>query len=466
MAKKPWEGRFSEPTDEMVEAFSSSIHVDRRLYAQDIAGSVAHARTLNKAGVLSDEELKSLEAALSRVKKEIEEGNKFTWDPALEDIHMHVEERLRGMVGDLAGKLHTGRSRNDQVATDFRLYLKQEAGEVIRLLRRVRGALLDLAAAHMDCIMPGYTHLQRAQPVLAAHHFLAYYEMFFRDTRRFAQCLDRMDEMPLGSAALAGTTFALDREYTARELGFSRVCRNSMDAVADRDFCLEFASAASIAMIHLSRLCEEIVLWSSQEFGFLTLPDAFATGSSIMPQKKNPDVAELVRGKTGRVLGAMTALFTLLKSLPLAYNRDLQEDKEPMFDCADTVKACLAVMARMLPHLAMDRERCADAARKGFLDATDLADYLAAKGLPFRDAHHVAGRAVALAQEKGVELTGLSLAELQGLSDLVEKDVFGFLSLEAMVNRRATLGGTATGRVKEALAQARAELAAEGEGRA
>ncbi len=457
MAEKLWGGRFSEATDKLVEAFTSSIHVDRRLYAHDILGSQAHARTLARAGVLTEAEAEELCRGLDQVKAEIEAGG-FTFDPAQEDIHMHVESRLREIVGDVASRLHTGRSRNDQVATDLRFWLKDEILSVLSLLRDVRRALVNLARSHADCVMPGYTHLQRAQPVLAGHHFMAWYEMFTRDSRRMEGVLSRTDSMPLGSAALAGTTFPLDRLYTARLLGFSQVCENSMDAVSDRDFALEFASVAAIAMVHLSRVSEEIVLWASREFAFLRLPDAFATGSSIMPQKKNPDVAELTRGKVGRVLGSFVALATLMKGLPLAYNRDMQEDKEPLFDAVDTLKSCLAVYARMLPNLALIPERTRAAARDGFLDATDLADYLAGKGMPFREAHHVVGAAVARAQALGRELHELSLEELRESSSLIQEDVFGFLSLEALVDRRDTLGGTASRRVMEAIAKATRDL--------
>jgi len=460
MADKLWGGRFSEATDKLVEAFTSSIHVDRRLYAHDILGSQAHARTLAKAGVLTEAEAEKLCQGLDQVKAEIEAGD-FTFDPALEDIHMHVESRLREVVGEVASRLHTGRSRNDQVATDIRLWMKDELAGVLGLLRDVRLALVYLAQGHLDCFMPGYTHLQRAQPVLAGHHFMAWYEMFTRDSRRMEGVLSRTDEMPLGSAALAGTTFPLDREYTAKLLGFSRVCANSMDAVSDRDFALEFTSTAAIAMIHLSRVSEEIVLWASREFAFLRLPDAFATGSSIMPQKKNPDVAELTRGKTGRVLGSFVALATLMKGLPLAYNRDMQEDKEPLFDAMGTLKSSLAVYARMLPNLELIPERTRAAALDGFLDATDLADYLAAKGMPFRDAHHVVGAAVSRAQALGRELHQLSLEGLRESSDLIGADVFAFLSLETMVNRRDTLGGTASRRVAEAIGKALEDLSAE-----
>jgi len=358
MTDKPWDGRFAEKTDRMVEAFTSSHAVDRRLYADDIDGSVAHCRMLARAGILSEEEAATLVEGLGRIRRDIERG-RFAFSDDLEDIHMHIEARLLQEVGPTAQKLHTARSRNDQVAVDTRLYLRAEARAVMAELNALRRALVSLAEAHTATVMPGYTHLQRAQPVLLAHHLMAYYEMFTRDRERFADALGRIDVMPLGAAALAGTTYPIDRHYTAELLGFARVAANSIDAVSDRDFALEFCAAAAIAMVHLSRLAEELVLWSSAEFGFVELPDAFATGSSIMPQKKNPDVPELIRGKTGTVFGDLVALLTLMKGLPLAYNRDMQEDKAPLFRTADTLRACLSLTARMLPHLRSGPRSCA-----------------------------------------------------------------------------------------------------------
>ncbi|MFP4475929.1 MAG: argininosuccinate lyase [Desulfatibacillaceae bacterium] len=457
MAEKPWDGVFTEATDELVERFTASHQVDRELHEFDIAGSTAHTRTLERAGVLTPEESNLLALGLEQVREEIASG-KMRWSDSLEDVHMHVESRLADILGPLARKMHTGRSRNDQIAVDTRLYLKDRCRKVLAGLLALREALVEQAAAHTGTFVPGYTHLQRAQPVLLAHHLLAYAEMFARDYARFSDCLERTDVMPLGSAALAGTTFPIDREYTAELLGFSKVSKNSMDAVSDRDFAMEFCSAASIAMVHLSRLSEEIVLWASTEFGFLKLPDAFATGSSIMPQKRNPDVAELTRGKSGRVFGNLVALLTIMKGLPLAYNRDMQEDKEPLFDSVNTVSACIEVFARMVPRLEFVTERMADACETGYLNATDLADYLAARGVPFREAHNVAGRAVQYGISQGKELHEMTLDELRRFSDRVEEDIFESLATEAVVNRRKSAGGTATENVRAALEAARVEL--------
>ncbi|BBO88995.1 argininosuccinate lyase [Desulfosarcina ovata] len=459
MAEKPWDGRFSEKTDKSVEAFTASIAYDRRLYPYDIAGSIAHCRMLAKVGVITDEEASQLVEGLGTIKRELDHG-KFVFDDSLEDIHMHIEARLLQVAGKVAQKLHTARSRNDQVALDVRMYLREETRQTIDLLKGLRTVLVDLAEAHADVVMPGYTHTQRAQPVLFAHHMLAYYEMFFRDQQRFNECLTRINVMPLGAAALAGTTYPIDRTYTAELLDFPAVSANSMDAVSDRDFVLEFLSAASICMVHLSRLSEELVLWSTSEFGFITLSDAFATGSSIMPQKKNPDIPEIVRGKTGRVVGALMALITLMKSLPMAYNRDMQEDKEPLFDAVDTLKACLSINAQMLPRITVNRDTMRRAASMGFLNATDMADYLVGQGMPFRKAHDCVGKAVAFALEKGKELDQLTLDELKPFSQLIKPDLFDHLTLEHMIDRRQSLGGTATDNVRQALAEARKVLAA------
>ena len=462
MAEKPWDGRFAEKTDKSVEAFTASIAYDRRLYPYDIAGSIAHCRMLAKVGVISDEEAAQLVEGLGTIKRELDRGE-FTFDDSLEDIHMHVEARLLQVVGKVAQKLHTARSRNDQVALDVRMYLREETRRIMDLLQTLRRVLVDLAAGYPDVIMPGYTHTQRAQPVLFAHHMMAYYEMFTRDQARFGDCLKRIDVMPLGAAALAGTTYPIDPAYTAKLLEFSRISPNSMDAVADRDFALEFLSAASIAMVHLSRLSEELVLWSTAEFGFITLADAFATGSSIMPQKKNPDIPELVRGKTGRVVGALVALTTLMKSLPMAYNRDMQEDKEPLFDAVDTLKACLHINCQMLPRITVNRETMRRAASVGFLNATDMADYLVNQGVPFRKAHACVGKAVAYALDHGKELDQLTLDELKPFSPLIKADIFEHLTLEHMVDRRSSPGATASGNVARAIADARKAMAGEGE---
>jgi argininosuccinate lyase len=457
MSEKPWEGRFTEKTDRLVESFTASIDVDRQLYADDIDGSVAHCRMLARAGIITAEEAAQLVEGLGRIRREIERGN-FRYDDSLEDIHMDIEARLVQEVGTVAQKLHTARSRNDQVALDARLYLRREVREIAAHLAELRRVLTDLAEAHLDVILPGYTHLQRAQPVLLAHHWLAYCEMFTRDSDRLAEAYARINVLPLGAAALAGTTYPIDRAYTAELLGFAAVSANSLDTVGDRDFMLEFLAAASICMMHLSRLSEELVLWSSAEFGFIGLPDAFATGSSIMPQKKNPDVPELVRGKTGRVYGALMALLTTMKGLPLAYNRDMQEDKGPLFDAVTTLKGCLGIYIRMLPKLAINAEAMGQAAATGFLNATDLADYLVTRGLPFRKAHGCAGQAVGYAVSVKKELHELSLAELQRFSPLIKADIFEALATRQMVDRRRSLGGTATENVKAALAVARQQL--------
>jgi argininosuccinate lyase len=460
MAEKPWDGRFAERTDTSVEAFTASHAYDRRLYPYDIAGSIAHSKMLAKVGVISDAEAAQLVEGLGTVKRELDRGQ-FVFDDSLEDIHMHIEARLLQVAGKVAQKLHTARSRNDQVALDVRMYLRDETRRTMTLLKDLRSVLVGLAAAHADVVMPGYTHTQRAQPVLLAHHLLAYYEMVTRDQARFADCLTRINVMPLGAAALAGTTYPIDREYVAQLLDFPAVSANSMDAVADRDFAMEYLSAASICMIHLSRLSEELVLWSSAEFGFISLPDAFATGSSIMPQKKNPDIPEIVRGKTGRVVGALMALLTLMKSLPMAYNRDMQEDKEPLFDAVDTLTACLHINAQMIPRITVNREVMRHAASVGFLNATDMADYLVGRGMPFRKAHACVGNAVAYALNQGKELHDLRIDELKPFSALIQDDLFDHLTLEHMIDRRQSRGGTASRNVAAAIADARAALAAE-----
>ncbi len=458
MAEKPWDGRFAERTDKSVEAFTASVHYDCRLYPYDIAGSIAHSKMLAKVGVITDEEATQLVEGLGTIKRELDRGE-FAFDDSLEDIHMHVEARLLQVAGKVAQKLHTARSRNDQVALDVRMYLRDEARRIINLMQAMRSAMVNLAEGHPDVIMPGYTHTQRAQPVLLAHHLMAYYEMFTRDQARIADCLKRINVMPLGAAALAGTTYPIDRAYVAKLLDFPAISSNSMDAVSDRDFAMEFLADASIAMIHLSRLSEELVLWSTSEFGFITLPDAFATGSSIMPQKKNPDIPEIVRGKTGRVVGSLVALLTLMKGLPMAYNRDMQEDKEPLFDAVDTLKACLHINIQMLPRITVNREAMRRAASVGFLNATDMADYLVGKGMPFRKAHGCVGNAVAHALGQGKELHDLTLDELKSFTPLIQADLFDHLTLAHMVDRRQSVGGTATGNVMRAIADAKKALA-------
>ena len=457
MSKKMWGGRFSEPTDQLVESFTASIDFDSRLYAHDIKGSIAHVEMLAKIGLVTAEEAQLIINGLLKVRSDIEQG-KMVFSDALEDIHMHIEEALGKEIGPAARKLHTARSRNDQIALDIRLYMKDEVGTIIGLLHGLRKALVDFAQVHEGVVLPGYTHLQRAQPVLLAHHIMAYYEMFSRDSERFSEGLRRIDVMPLGSAALAGTPYPIDREFTANRLGFQKVSANSMDAVSDRDFVIEFLSSAAICMMHFSRFSEEIILWASAEFGFIEIADAFTTGSSIMPQKKNPDVAELVRGKFGRVLGNLVALLSLMKSLPLAYNKDMQEDKAPLFDTIDTIKACIEIYSRMIPRIQPKIEAMAKAASSGYLNATDLADYLASRGMPFREAHHCAGNAVAYAIIQRKELDQLRLDELKQFSDLISDDIYEALKPLSVINKRASTGGTALPNVSKAVALARKAL--------
>jgi argininosuccinate lyase len=453
----PWGGRFSESTDAFVQAFTASVGFDRRLYAQDIRGSLAHARMLARIGVLSNEEFLAIESGLQAIREEIEAG-RFEWSVALEDVHMNIEARLTERIGVAGKKLHTGRSRNDQVATDVRLYLKDAAAEVDARLARLMRALAERAEVEAATVMPGFTHLQAAQPVTFGHHLLAWFEMLARDRSRLADCIARADVLPLGAAALAGTSYPIDRAGVAEELGFARVAANSLDAVSDRDFAIEFTAFAAILMMHLSRFSEELVLWSSQAFGFVELADAFCTGSSIMPQKKNPDVPELVRGKTGRVYGHLMGLLTLMKSQPLAYNKDNQEDKEPLFDTIDTVLGSLRAFADLVPAITVKHERMREAAVAGFTTATDLADYLVRRGVPFRDAHAVVGRAVAMAEAEGIDLAQLSLARLQALSASIEEDVFSVLTLDGSVAARSHIGGTAPERVREAAQAAQQRL--------
>jgi argininosuccinate lyase len=452
---KAWAGRMAGPTHRLVESFTTSFPFDRRLYAYDIAGSIAHCEMLARQRIIARAHARRIVTALQQIKAEFDAG-KFRASPADEDIHMAVERRLIEKVGSVGGKLHTARSRNDQVALDLRLFLRAETVDIRRALDRLRRALAGLGARHADVILPGYTHLQPAQPVLFAHHCLAYAEMLARDTGRFADCAQRLDVLPLGSGALAGTTFAIDRAFVARRLGFRAVSANSMDAVSDRDFAAEFLAAGAILGMHLSRLAEDLILWSSQEFGFVELPDAFATGSSIMPQKKNPDVAELIRGKTGRLYGNLVSLLTTLKGLPMTYNRDLQEDKEPVFDSVDTIKSSLEILAALLPQLRVRRARMRAAATAGFTLATELADYLATKGVPFREAHGVVGAIVRHCLADGRTLEQLTLAELRRFSPRFGADVKKWLSADAAVRRRRAIGGTSPDNVRRQLRRHRA----------
>ena len=445
-----WGGRFSEPTDKFVARFTASVDFDSRLYHYDIQGSIAHANMLRKVGVLDAEDHKAIVDGLAVIREDIDAG-RFEWNPALEDVHMNIEHRLTALVGDAGKKLHTGRSRNDQVATDVRLWLRDRIDAIDERLSGVMTALVALARDHVDTIMPGFTHLQTAQPIVFAHHLLAWFEMAWRDRERFHDCRRRLNVSPLGSAALAGTSFPIDREQTASELGFDAPASNSLDAVSDRDFALEFCAAASIVAVHLSRWCEELVMWTSPQWGFVALPDAYCTGSSIMPQKKNPDVAELVRGKAGRTIGDLNALLVLMKGQPLAYNRDNQEDKEPLFDAADTVLDCLRAIADIIAAMQPNRAAMRTGAEAGFSTATDLADYLVRKGLPFRDAHAVVGSAVALAVERGQALADLDLADFKRLSPRIDEDVYGVLAVEGSVAARSHFGGTAPNTVRSAV---------------
>ena len=452
-----WGGRFNEPTDEFVKIFGASVFFDKILAPFDIQGSIAHATMLQEVGILSADEKTQIIQGLEQILGEIEAGE-FNWSVDLEDVHMNVESRLTQLIGDAGKKLHTGRSRNDQVATDIRLYLRAQVDAILGELVRLQHALLDLAEQEAATILPGFTHLQAAQPVSFGHHLMAYFEMLSRDKERLVDCRKRINSMPLGSAALAGTTYPINRARTAELLGFERICSNSLDGVSDRDFAIEFLSAASLIMMHLSRFSEELILWSSAQFDFIELPDSFCTGSSIMPQKKNPDVPELVRGKTGRVYGALTSLLTLMKSQPLAYNKDNQEDKEPLFDTVDTLMASLRVFADMVPTIKAKRDNMYESCKKGYTTATDLADYLVKKGLPFRDAHEVVGKSVAYGLEHQKDLAELSLEELQAFDDRIEADVFDILSLEGSLNARDHLGGTAEVQVRQAVQSARDAL--------
>ena len=452
-----WGGRFSESTDAFVQAFTASVGFDRRMYRQDIQGSQAHATMLAEAGVLTGEERDAIIQGLDEIRAEIEAGE-FEWSVALEDVHMNIEARLTDKIGITGKKLHTGRSRNDQVATDIRLWLRDEIDLIDGEMERLMTGLLDQAEREAATIMPGFTHLQTAQPVTFGHHLLAWFEMLKRDRERLADCRKRVNRMPLGAAALAGTTYPIIRERTRELLGFDEVCENSLDAVSDRDFAIEFCALAALCVTHLSRVSEELVLWTSAQFNFIDLPDRFCTGSSIMPQKKNPDVPELVRGKTGRLNGHLIALLTLMKSQPLAYNKDNQEDKEPLFDAVDTLAGCLRAFADMIPAIEPNREVMREAARRGFATATDLADYLVRKGIAFRDSHEIVGKAVALGIEKKKDLSDMTLAELRQFSDQIDDDVFEVLTLEGSVSARDHIGGTAPDQVRAAVKRGREAL--------
>jgi len=437
---KLWGGRFSKNTDVMVDDFNSSIRFDQRLYKQDIEGSIAHVTMLGKQNIIPAQDVELIKKTLKEILADIEEG-KIEFDIAAEDIHMNVESILISRIGDVGKRLHTGRSRNDQVALDMKMYVKQEIKEIDEMLKNLQNTFISIAEQNLDTILPGYTHLQKAQPTTFAHHIMAYYEMIKRDRSRLEDTYKRMNTCPLGAGALASTTYPLDREYTAKLLGFDGPALNSLDAVSDRDFCIELLSCLSILMMHLSRLCEEIIFWCSLEFGYIELDDAYSTGSSIMPQKKNPDIAELVRGKTGRVYGSLISLLTMMKSLPLAYNKDMQEDKEPVFDAIDTVKMCLPVFTNMLKTMKVKKEAMYKSAQGGFVNATDAADYLVKKGLPFRDAHEVIGKLVFYCIQNSKSLDDLSLEEFKKFSDLFEDDVYQAISLEECVNKRNVIGG-------------------------
>ncbi len=449
-----WSGRFNEPVAELVKRFTASVDFDRRLAEFDIQGSLAHASMLHAVGILNAADLSSIQHGMAHILAEVRSGA-FVWSLDAEDVHLNIEKRLTAMVGDAGKRLHTARSRNDQVATDVRLWLRTEIDTLIGLVKNLQAALVNLAEEHTDTVMPGFTHLQVAQPVSFGHHLMAYYEMLKRDGERFADCRKRLNRLPLGAAALAGTSYPIDREMVARELGFDGVCENSLDAVSDRDFAIEFTACAALVMTHLSRLSEELILWMSPRFGFIDIADRFCTGSSIMPQKKNPDVPELVRGKTGRVNGHLVALLTLMKGQPLAYNKDNQEDKEPLFDTADTLNATLRIYADMIGGITVNEDAMRQAAFQGYATATDLADYLVKKGLPFRDAHEAVARAVRHAEGRRCDLSELALEELRQFSPLVESDIFAVLTLEGSLNSRNHIGGTAPEQVRQAILRAR-----------
>lgn len=455
---KTWSGRFNEPVSQLVQRYTASVNFDKRLAEYDIQGSRAHAQMLSTQGIISAEDLAVIEQGLNEIHNEIK-GGAFEWSVTLEDVHLNIEKRLTAIVGDAGKRLHTARSRNDQVATDIRLFLRASIDEIIHLIKAMQRALLDLAEKHTDTVMPGFTHLQVAQPVSFGHHLMAYYEMLKRDAERLADCRKRVNKLPLGAAALAGTSYPIDRKLVAKKLGFDGVCENSLDAVSDRDFAIEFCASASLIMTHLSRFSEELILWMSPSFSFIVLADRFCTGSSIMPQKKNPDVPELVRGKTGRINGHLVALLTLMKAQPLAYNKDNQEDKEPLFDTVDTLIDTLIIYTDMMSGVRVNDNAMRSATMKGFATATDLADYLTKKGLPFRDSHEVVARAVQFAEQKDCDLSDLKLSDLQTFSTLIEDDIFAILTLEGSMMSRDHIGGTSPTQVKAAIERARKLLA-------
>jgi argininosuccinate lyase len=457
MAGKLWQGRFREGTSKLVESFTASIRFDQRLYRYDIEGSMAHCRMLSQQGLLSREEEDTLIQGLGEILREIERGS-FVFDEAQEDVHMAIEQLLIEKVGEVGGKLHTGRSRNDQVALDIRLFLRDEIKGADEDIRDLQGSLVEQAKANLGAVMPGFTHLQHAQPVLFSHHLMAYYEMLRRDRQRLSACLGRVDVSPLGSAALAGTSLPIDSKVTAELLAFPALSRNSIDAVSDRDFIIEFTSAAALIMMHLSRMCEELILWCSTEFDYIELSESFCTGSSIMPQKKNPDVPELVRGKSGRVYGHLMSLLTVMKGLPLAYNRDLQEDKEPLFDTVDTVRQSLRILARLWEHVTLNKERMEKMASSGFTLATDVAEYLVIRGMGFRQAHRVVGKMVRYCLEESKELEEMTLQEFKGFASVISEDIYNILNLKNSVDSRNSVGGTSLQQVREAITRAEEEL--------
>lgn len=455
---KTWSGRFNEPVSQLVQRYTASVNFDKRLAEYDIQGSLAHAQMLSSVGVISSADLTAIEQGLGQILEEIR-NNAFDWQIELEDVHLNIEKRLTVLIGDAGKRLHTARSRNDQVATDIRLYLRASIDEIVNLIKIMQQAILDLAEQHTETVMPGFTHLQVAQPVSFGHHLMAYYEMLCRDTERLLDCRKRVNKLPLGAAALAGTSYPIDRERVAQALGFDGICLNSLDAVSDRDFAVEFCAGAALIMTHLSRFSEELIIWMSPAFSFIQLADRFCTGSSIMPQKKNPDVPELVRGKTGRVNGHLVALLTLMKSQPLAYNKDNQEDKEPLFDTVDTLIDTLRIYTDMLPGITVKQDIMRHAAMRGYATATDLADYLVKKGLPFRDAHEIVAKAVRFAENKNCDLSELLLSELKQFSSIIEEDIFSILTLEGSMKSRNHPGGTAPAQVRKAIKQARQDLA-------
>jgi len=457
LAKKAWGGRFKQSISKTAEEFSESVSFDKRLYDEDIRGSTAHVKMLSKQKIIPSKDAEKIIAGLGSIRKEIESG-KFPFRQELEDIHLNIERRLIEKIGKVGGKIHTARSRNDQVLVDIRLYLKTETGEILKLIKKLSSQFVKLAEKNIEVRLPLYTHMQRGQPVLLAHHMLAYFEMFERDSERFIDCLGRINVNPLGCGAGAGTSFPIDRDHTANALGFASVSRNSIDTVSDRDFVAEFIFCCSTLMMHFSRLSEELVLWSSKEFDFADLGDEFTTGSSIMPQKRNPDMAELTRGKVARVYGSLNSIMTLLKGLPLSYNRDLQEDKEPLFDAVDTVKSCLELNTEMLKKIRFNKSAMEKALHGGFITATDIADYLARKGMPFRDAHEISGRIVSYAEDKDTEIEELGFKEIKKFSKLIEVDIFEYISVQGSIESRNSYGGTATDNVWKMITQAKRRL--------